>query len=117
MRHQRAIALCKTGIAIGTFAIVIGAIPFAIGLNALHFDNMQLTQKTLADLKTKPGGDTLVNCAMASAALANQNNATLNSLVHVSRTQSFMLLIGGVAVIIIFTLLLRFVSQEAKVSA
>ena len=113
MKRRHANALCKIGIAIGVFAIAMGVIPFAIGLNALHFDNMQLTQETLADLKTQPGGDTLVNCAMASAALANQGNAALNSLVHISRSQSFILLIGGVAIIIIFTLLLRFVSDEA----
>ena len=117
MKHRHANTICKIGIAIGVFAIIVGVIPFARGLYALQFDNMQLTQEALVNLKSQPGGDALVNCAMASAALANQGNVALNSLVHFSRLQSFILLIGGVAVIIIFSFLLRFVSQNIKVSA
>lgn len=100
----------------GLLALVAGMIPLAIGLYGVTISGMQLTQDAMEKLKDQLGGQTILNCALASVALANQGADAYMALLRVSRTQSAVLIVGGALATLSYVFLLRFLTQlRAKV--
>jgi hypothetical protein len=95
MNIRSAISLCVLSSVLGVAAILVGALPFVAGLHDVTITGMQLGPEDMERLKNQPGGQTVLNCALASVALANQGAKAYNSLAGISRTQSLFLIVGG----------------------
>ena len=95
MKTTGAITICVVAIVLGLALIVVGALPFMIGLHDVTISGMQLGPEEIDRLKSQPGGQTLLNCALASVALANQGAEAYNNLAKFSRGQSLTLVVAG----------------------
>ena len=114
MNIRAATSLCVLSAVLGLAAIAVGVIPFAIGLHEVTITGVQLGPDAVAMLKDQPGGQTLINCAEASMALANKGAEAYNSLARVSRSQSLFLMVGGIVVAVSNLLLLYWLRRAGR---
>ncbi len=117
MSTSSAKLVAKFGLLLGLLAVALGLIPYVMGLHAVKIDKMTLTADSLNDLKSQPNGEKLANCALACIALAEEHAQAYTTFATVSKIQSQSLILGGLAVVACFGLLLRFITQHRQQSS
>jgi len=109
--------VAKFGLLIGLLAVAVGLTPYLSGLHTVKLDEVALSADSLNELKSQPNGEKLANCAVASIALAKEHAKAYASLADVSKIQSQSFILGGLAVVACFGLLLGFIMQQRQTSS
>jgi hypothetical protein len=98
--------LSLIGVLAGTVAVICGAIPVVFGFYSVRFPVLELTARSIENLRAQAGGESLANCAIASTALSEMASKALSGYVMVVQWQSAFSLVLGVVVLVSSMLIL-----------